>query len=184
MEFDENDKKVLSRITCITGGARSGKSSYALDAAVKLDGKKGFIATAQACDHEMEKRIADHKSERGDSFVTIEEPLALSSVIDTASLIYDVLVVDCLTVWLANIYYHTDNDIKQIEHYIKSLGDVLQKVNNTLFIITNEVGWGIVPEGALARSYRDYAGHLNKVVAYHADQVVLMVSGIPVMVKG
>jgi adenosylcobinamide kinase/adenosylcobinamide-phosphate guanylyltransferase len=171
----------MSEITLLTGGSRSGKSSYALELAQKYE-KKGFIATAEAYDDEMKGRIANHRKERGESFIKVEEPRYISEAIAKLAESVDCIVIDCMTVWLSNlmfIYGMEKDTFPEIEKLIETLG----VPPCPLFIVTNEVGNGIVPENALARRFRDLAGNLNRRIAQISDNVVLMTCGLPFYLK-
>lgn len=168
-------------ITLVTGGARSGKSRYALELALKYENRV-FVATAQAMDEEMKKRIASHKEERGKDFMTIEEPLNLASALKKIPERAGVVLVDCLTVWTGNLMHKYGKDydfFKEVEQFMSAL-DSLQC---DIIIVTNEVGMGIVPDNSFARKYRDVAGRINQRVAARADKVKLTVCGVPVTVK-
>ena len=175
----------MSDITLITGGSRSGKSTYALQKALEFSGKRVFVATAIAFDDEMTVRIQKHKDERSDSFLTIEEPYHLSNMLQKICNEYSpqVILVDCLTVWLGNLFYQNNNDEKIIRQEIEKLLAVLIEFPVPILFVTNEVGSGIVPENALARQFRDMAGFLNQAVARVADEVVMCCCGIPVKIK-
>jgi len=169
-------------ITFITGGARSGKSRFALEMTVKY-GKKVFIATAVAFDSEMKKRIAAHKRTRKGSFRTIEEPLDLATAIKGLPDKTGVCVVDCLTVWLGNLAHRYGKKLEnagEIEDFLK----VIKNPPCDMIIVSNEIGMGIVPEKAMARLFRDVAGFVNQRIAELSDTVILMVSGQAMRVKG
>jgi adenosylcobinamide kinase/adenosylcobinamide-phosphate guanylyltransferase len=172
----------VNTVTLITGGSRSGKSSHALTLAETFQ-RKLFIATAQALDAEMTTRIAKHKKERGMSFRTVEEPLDIAKTIRSAGNEYDIIVLDCLTVWLGNLQFHLQT-IEDRTVHVAQLLDVLDSPPCSIILVTNEVGMGIVPENDLARRFRDEAGYLNQQVARLADRVILMISGIPLVIKG
>ncbi len=167
-------------LTLVLGGARSGKTAYtersARDAAGA--GRPVMIATAEAFDDEMRDRIARHRADRGDRWRTIEAPTDLATALDGLEA-GDVAVVDCLTLWLSNLMLG--------EHCTATstaaLLGALERCPATLWLVSNEVGFGIVPENALARQFRDEAGRLHQAIAAVADQVVLMVAGLPVVVK-
>lgn len=167
------------RITFILGGSRSGKSSFALDCASKLPGSKAFIATAQAFDEEMKERIERHKKERSADWKTFEEPTALPQILSRISEDHDVIIVDCLTLWLSNLIM---NDTA-VDADIESLLSAAATCPSCIFIVSNEVGMGIVPENALARRFRDLAGTLNRRVAEIANVVYLVAAGIPLKMK-
>ena len=167
------------KLTFILGGSRSGKSSFALDCASKLPGSKAFIATAQAFDEEMKERIERHKKERSEDWKTFEEPTALPQLISGISEEHDVIIVDCLTLWLSNLIM---NDAT-VDADIESLLSAAVPCHSSIFVVSNEVGMGIVPENALARRFRDLAGTLNRRVAEIANDVYLVAAGIPLKIK-
>ena len=157
-------------LVLVGGGARSGKSRWALDRARKRGGRLVFIATAEALDDEMSSRIAKHRAERESAFQTIEEPRELAQAIRSAQ--GDAIVVDCLTLWLANVMSDADEVI-----------EAAKSANALVICVTNEVGCGIVPDNALAREFRDRAGTMNQRFADAADEVYWMVFGQPLRVK-
>ncbi|MDP3297620.1 MAG: bifunctional adenosylcobinamide kinase/adenosylcobinamide-phosphate guanylyltransferase [Thermodesulfovibrionia bacterium] len=168
-----------SKIIFIIGGARSGKSSFALKEASNISGKKAYIATAEALDSEMKGRIEKHRKDRGNNWDVYEEPLKISDVLSDIKTKYDVVVIDCLTLWLSNLM-HSNKDIKsEIESFCSSLFTV----HCPLFTVSNEVGMGIVPDNKLAREFRDLAGFLNQKIAEIADEVYVVTAGIPVKIK-
>jgi adenosylcobinamide kinase / adenosylcobinamide-phosphate guanylyltransferase len=172
----------MKQITLITGGGRSGKSEYALKLAKKY-GKKAFIATAQAFDIEMKERISRHKRNRDSSFHLIEEPIELIVALKSLPKETELAIIDCITVWIGNCLYKQESDKKEIfnfQNFIESLKDP----PCDLIIVTNEVGMGIIPDNELSRKYRDVIGTINCKIADVAQQVILMVSGIPVTLKG
>ena len=163
-------------VILIGGGSRSGKSRYALELARQRGARPIFLATAQALDGEMAERIRKHREERGDGFVTLEEPLELAAAL-RALPDCDAVVVDCLTLWVSNLML-AGRGIPTEE-----LIAAARATAATVVFVSNEVGCGIVPENALARQFRDLAGALNQRVAAAADEVYWMVFGIPVKVK-
>ncbi|MBI4688889.1 MAG: bifunctional adenosylcobinamide kinase/adenosylcobinamide-phosphate guanylyltransferase [Nitrospirae bacterium] len=167
------------KIVFITGGARSGKSSFALKEASKIKGKRAYIATAEALDEEMKERIKLHRKHRGNKWDTYEEPLKIGTLIKEIHGKYDVIIVDCLTLWLSNLMLNNKTIEKEIESFILSLSTI----HCSLFTVSNEVGMGIVPENEMARRFRDMAGRLNQKVAEIADEGYLIVSGIPLKIK-
>ncbi len=167
------------KIVFILGGARSGKSGFALKTASDMPGRKAFIATAQAFDDEMEQRIARHKAERPDEWQAFEEPLNIQDLIARIHGIYDVLLIDCLTLWITNLMLGNDD----IEGKAQLLLDALSSCRSSVFIVSNEVGLGIVPDNRLTREFRDIAGSLNQKVAAAADEVYFMAAGLPVKIK-
>ncbi len=173
----------MRKVTLVTGGGRSGKSRYALQLAGRCNGKRVFIATAEPFDDEIRARIGKHREERGEAFQTIEEPLDLAGALRALSDDVEVAVVDCLTLWLGNLMHHHGAGTEDHPE-VSELLQILDAPPCDLIIVTNEVGMGVIPENAMARRFRDAAGRLNQEVARRAGQVVLMVSGLPVHVKG
>ncbi len=181
-----------NKIIFITGGARSGKSSFALNEASKLKGQKAYIATAEALDSEMKERIEKHKKDRGSDWNTYEEPLKIASVLSGIKDKYGVVIIDCLTIWLSNIMLQSKQPENAINEFLQVLGSLssssrLNSLNGfnglNLFIVSNEVGMGIVPDNELTRKFRDFAGILNQKVAEAADDVYLVTAGIPIKIK-
>ena len=173
----------MNNVIFVIGGCRSGKSSHALKIAEDMPGdRKIYIATCVPQDDEMEQRVARHQRERSQAWVTIEEPLGLAEVISKNSPKADVMLVDCLTLWLSNLLMETNNEAK-LEGKISQLTDALKNATCPIILVSNEVGTGIVPENKLARQYRDLTGQANQAVAKTADKVIWMVAGIPVKVK-
>ena len=169
--------------TFVIGGCRSGKSSFALDQADSIKGNnKYFIATSVPTDAEMKKRVKKHQQERGDHWHTIEEPVLLHETINEYSSTADVILVDCLTLWASNLLFYSYTP-DQIETAITDLEASLDQCNCPVFLVSNEVGTGIVPENTLARQFRDLAGLVNQRMAKTVDRVVLMVAGIDVQIK-
>ena len=163
-------------VILIGGGARSGKSRYALEKARAIEGTRAFVATAQPSDREMATRIQHHRAERGENFTTIEEPIQLAKVVTEAR--FDVLIVDCLTLWLSNIMF--ENRTCEID----ALEQAAHSAPGTIILVTNEVGSGIVPtDHALSREFRDRAGALNQRIAAIAQEVYWMTFGIAQRIK-
>ena len=168
-------------VTLITGGARSGKSRYALDLAKGVE-KKSFIATATPSDDEMQKRIARHREERSHAFRTVEAPVDLAGAIQSIRSSTEVAVVDCLTVWLGNLTHRhgiSENSYPEVGALLK----ILEAPPLELIIVSNELGMGLVPATEVGRHFRDLAGQVNQAVAQRADRVFFMVSGIPLITK-
>ncbi len=172
----------MKKIIFVTGGARSGKSRFALENALLVPGKKAFVATAEATDAEMRLRIEKHKLDRGGSYDTFEEPFGISDLLKELDGSYRVVIIDCLTLWMANLIWRNANIDEEVVKFINTLRDV--RGDTLISIVSNEVGMGIVPENETARKYRDLAGFLNQKVASVAHEVYLTVSGIPVKIKG
>ncbi len=172
----------MAEVTLVTGGSRSGKSRYAMELALAFQNRV-LVATAQVADGEMEERIARHRRERGDLFHTVEEPLDLAGALVSLPEGTQVALVDCVTVWLGNLFYHLGEvvlDSPPIRAFLK----VLESPPCNLVLVTNEVGMGLVPPDPLSRRFRDLAGLLNQEMARRAQRVILTVCGIPVVVKG
>lgn len=167
-------------ITLIGGGARSGKSRYALDFARRSGSRLAFVATARAEDDEMRHRIALHQEERGPEFTTFEEPLAVAALLAEEGGRFDAIVVDCLTLWLSNLLFASP---AEVSNECALLVDAAVHTPARVLLVTNEVGCGIVPENALARQFRDLAGRLNQDAAAAAAEVYWMVFGVPLKVK-
>jgi adenosylcobinamide kinase / adenosylcobinamide-phosphate guanylyltransferase len=163
-------------LALIGGGARSGKSRFALERARREGSNLVFIATAEVRDEEMSRRIEQHQADRGPDFVTVEAPIHVAAAIRSANAA-NAIVVDCLTLWLANIL---DRDI---DSAIEELGTAARSSRACVILVTNEVGCGIVPDNALAREFRDRAGILNQRMAEAASEVYWMVFGQPLRIK-
>ena len=167
-------------ITLVLGGARSGKSRYAEGIALARPAPRYYLATAEAGDDEMSDRIAEHRRRRGDAWITLEEPLDLSGTLArTAADPQATLLVDCLTLWLANLM----GAERDIETATTALIAACDAVRGEVVLVSNEVGLGIVPDNALARAFRDHAGRLNQAVAARADRVVFVAAGLPLLLK-
>lgn len=175
-----------SNIIFITGGARSGKSTFAMTEAEKIEGDQLYIATAEPLDDEMKERIQKHRDERGALWDTIEEPIEITSVLSGLDRKYNVVLIDCVTIWLSNVILDNETSHKDgVDQRIDDLIDRLGKIDGTvtIFIVSNEVGMGIVPDNQLAREFRDVAGKMNQQIAGISDKVYMIVSGIPIKVK-
>jgi adenosylcobinamide kinase / adenosylcobinamide-phosphate guanylyltransferase len=164
-------------LALVTGGARSGKSRFALDRAASLGRPLLFVATAEAGDDEMAARIARHREERAPAWRTIEEPLEVADVLRRES--GAAIVLDCLTLWLSNLLERG----RDVDAATRDLVAALGARRSSIVVVTNEVGSGIVPEHAVARDFRDRAGFLNRAVAEVADELHLLVCGQPLRVK-
>ncbi len=167
----------------VLGGCRSGKSRYALDAANRLGGdNKIYLATSVPTDHEMTARVVRHQAERGKDWRTVEEPVNIHDVINTAGPSARVILVDCLTLWTSNLLFE-GRDEAGIVAAIDLVTQALQQCPCPVYLVSNEVGHGIVPENRLARQFRDMAGLVNQRMAQAVDQVIYTVAGIPVQIK-
>jgi len=171
------------RVIFITGGCRSGKSRYALDYANRHFSKKVYLATAQALDEEMAQRIKNHRKARGPEWQTVEEPIEVVDKIIEYGDKVEVILIDCITLWLSNLLLKWDNDARILDEVVR-LGEVVRQSKVSLIVVSNEVGLGIVPADPLSRRFRDLAGAANQRIAEAAEFVVFMVSGIPLFLKG
>lgn len=170
---------ISNKIFLLTGGVRSGKSSYALQLA-ESSKKPFYIATGWADDEEMTTRIINHKKERDSKWTTIEERYDLKKAIESAiANNADIIIVDCLTMWTCNLMYQS----KDIGNHTTNLIESLKNSTIPIVMVTNEVGLGIVPESKDGRDFRDLLGWINQKIAKIADKVIFMVSGIPMVIK-
>lgn len=169
----------------VTGGSRSGKSSFALSIAEKREGPRTYIATAQACDDEMTRRIAAHQASRPAGWGLVEEPLRVPEALAAALPGARTVVLDCVTFWISNLLLADDLfDESSAEARAAELVESARGFPGAAAImVTNEVGSGVVPETVLGRRFRDCAGRANEVIAAAADEVYFMVSGIPLRIK-
>lgn len=172
----------MGKIIFILGGARSGKSRKAIILAKEIGGKVGFIATCQPLDKEMARRISAHKKARPAPWKTFECPKDIVKVLKIIGNGFNVIIIDCLTLWVSNLLL-TGSEEKKIEHEIKLALTLLKKIKASLIIVSNEVGLGIVPDNELGRSFRDIAGRVNQMVAREADEVLFMAAGLPWKLK-
>jgi adenosylcobinamide kinase/adenosylcobinamide-phosphate guanylyltransferase len=173
----------MSRVTLVTGGARSGKSRFAERLAERFDPMRGYLATGQGGDAEMAERIARHRGRRGSDWETVEEPLELTRAITRVDGSYTVLLVDCITLWLSNLLFHCEGGAAEALLRVVRFTESFGAWSTPLIIVTNEVGMGIVPEHPLARSFRDLAGEANELIAARADEVYVTISGLPLKLK-
>lgn len=165
-------------ITIVTGGARSGKSTYAVELGSRHSGPVVFVATAPPLDGDMEARIARHRAERPD-WPTVEEPHDFVPTIRSAA--SDAMViVDCLTLWVSNLMWRGDTNA-DIETAARRLADELRATSAHVVLVTNEVGLGVHPETELGRRYRDLLGRVNQILVAAADRALFMVSGRALM---
>ncbi|HEV8723114.1 MAG TPA: bifunctional adenosylcobinamide kinase/adenosylcobinamide-phosphate guanylyltransferase [Candidatus Binatia bacterium] len=172
---------MANQIILVTGGTRSGKSTYAEQRAGELGSRQLYLATAEAKDEEMALRIAEHQKRRGSEWITIEESVELADVLLARRNQIDCVVVDCLTLWLSNLLIRSDENY--VEEKVETLVEILPRLDFHVLLVTNEVGWGIVPDNPLARQFRDLAGWANQRMAAIATEVILMVAGIPMVAK-
>ncbi|MFL5657535.1 MAG: bifunctional adenosylcobinamide kinase/adenosylcobinamide-phosphate guanylyltransferase [Ktedonobacteraceae bacterium] len=189
------DASTSPKLVLVLGGARSGKSAFAEQLAASSERRVAFIATATAGDDDMRARIARHRASRPPEWLTIEEPLQLAGAVRRAAELADVLLLDCITLWLANWIgqqgdlepddapgeAYTDRVLSDIEELLATLAAL--GPGKTLIAVSNEVGLGIVPAYPLGRVYRDTLGWVNQRLARSADRVYLMVAGLAVDIK-
>lgn len=176
----------MAHWTFIVGGARSGKSRYALQLAKRIPGKRVFLATAAPGDREMAARIEAHRRERGTSFVTYEEQVELLAKLKFIPGSAKVVVVDCLTLWMSNLMLSgggSSNEIAFIQDRVRELILVKDRLPFRIIWVSNEVGCGIVPGEPLSRMFQDLLGWTNQQFAEASDRIVQMVAGIPVEVR-
>ena len=169
----------MPRLTLVLGGARSGKSRYAEALIEAAAPESVYLATAEARDDEMAERIRRHRARRGARWRTIEEPLDLAPRLLDLAQARQPILVDCLTLWLANLLEAGRN----VDAEIAGLIEALPRLAVPAVLVANEVGLGIVPENALARVFRDHAGRLNQAVAAGAQRIVFMAAGLPLVLK-
>lgn len=173
---------VEKELLFVVGGARSGKSSWALRYADEHYRNRVFLATARVVDEEMAERVRLHKEARGSNWQLVEEPLEVAEVLRTKCSDSEVVLIDCLTIWLNNILFEKGEAL--LRRYQEDLLKAFSERERAIVIVANEVGAGIVPDNALGRKFRDLAGRLNQEVAALADKVVLVVAGLPLFLKG
>ena len=166
-------------VTLVLGGARSGKSAYGERLVEGFGGPMTYLATAEAGDDEMTARIAEHRARRGNSWATIEEPLELADTLARADKPGGAVLVDCLTLWIANLMAAKNN----IPAESQRLAETLTRIDGAVVLVANEVGLGIVPDNALARAYRDHVGLMNQEFAGLARTVYLVTAGIAQKLK-
>lgn len=183
-EFYCHSKVTMGNVTLITGGVRSGKSAYAVTLAGEAPPalRRFVIATGQALDDEMRERIARHRMTRPANFETVEEPIDLSAALSALEDRAGIVVLDCLTLWISNLLGQGLSD-SAILAQADSLASALKSASFSVVVVSDEVGWGIVPENQLARRFRDLLGCTNQKIAAVADAVVLMVSGCGIRLK-
>jgi adenosylcobinamide kinase/adenosylcobinamide-phosphate guanylyltransferase len=169
-------------VVLVLGGVRSGKSRYAQELAAR--GKRvAVVATAEACDDDMRQRIVRHRAERPADWTTFEAPVALEDTLLERGNQFVTILIDCLTVWTANIMQAEASDESRILARASRLAEILGRISASVILVSNEVGSGIHPDTELGRAYRDLLGFVNQRVAAAADDVILLVAGCPIIVK-
>jgi len=166
-------------IYLITGGERSGKSSHARELALKLSDSPIYVATARKWDADFEQRIKRHQNERDQRWTNIEEEKQLGKL----ALNNQVVVIDCVTLWLTNFYTDNNFQIEESLNDAKSEFDALKLKQGIFIIISNEIGMGVHAQTEIGRKFVELQGWMNQYIAKNADEVILMVSGIPVKIK-
>ena len=166
-------------IIYVSGGARSGKSNYAQKLALEKSANPVYVATARIWDDNFAKRVARHKSERGPEWTSLE----CEQNVHLLPLEGHVVVIDCVTLWLTNLFMHFNEDIEKTLAAFKTEIDAIQKLNGTFIIISNEIGMGVHAETELGRKFTDLQGWANQYVAAKAKEAILMVSGLPLVLK-
>lgn len=165
----------------VLGGARSGKTGFAEGLAMRNGSKPVYLATAAALDAEMRERVRTHQAQRAGRFTTVEEPIELAEAILTAAKSHDVILVDCLTLWITNLL----GAEKDVADAVEDLAAALSELKAArVILVSNEVGLGIVPDNPLARSFRDLAGSAHQRLAEICDDVYFVVAGLPMTLKG
>ena len=172
----------MGKIIFISGGARSGKSSYALNLARRLARRVAFVATCEPLDKEMKKRIDAHKKSRPREWKTFEVPQKISPLLSSINAAFEVVIIDCITLLVTNLLLRGYKEAA-VEREIKKMCRLLKKMPADAVIVSNEVGLGIVPENEIAREFRDIAGRMNQIIAAGSDEVFFMVSGLPLKIK-
>ncbi len=170
----------MKKIILITGGQRSGKSKTAEEMALRLSPNPVYLATAHIWDEEFRERVRRHQERRGPQWTNIEEEINLSLHNMTGR----VVVSDCVTLWLTNFFFANNSDVDKSLELAKAEFDQFTKPDATYLFVTNEIGLGGVSENAIQRKFTDLEGWMNQYIASKADEVILMVSGIPLKVKG
>ncbi|MBR6867353.1 MAG: bifunctional adenosylcobinamide kinase/adenosylcobinamide-phosphate guanylyltransferase [Prevotella sp.] len=169
----------MKRIILITGGQRSGKSEQAEAMALSLADNPVYVATAHVWDEEFQARVRRHQERRGPQWTNIEEELHLSR----HDLTGRVAVIDCVTLWLTNFFFANESNVNQSLELAQAEFDKFTAADATYIFVTNEIGLGGVSDNALQRQFTDLQGWMNQYIAQKADEVILMVSGIPVKIK-
>jgi adenosylcobinamide kinase/adenosylcobinamide-phosphate guanylyltransferase len=188
--------KKMSKVTLVTGGARSGKSNFAEELCKKKSSKVSYIATAIPFDDGMKDRIKKHKDQRPNYWNTFEIKMNVYKNLDEIIKKSDVILLDCVTVLVNNIIFYDELDFDNItykevdklelkvKNEFKNIIEIIKKSKIDFIFVTNEIGLGIVPENKLARIYRDIVGRMNQYIAKNSDEVYFVVSGIPNKIKG
>jgi adenosylcobinamide kinase/adenosylcobinamide-phosphate guanylyltransferase len=179
--------------TLVFGGARSGKSAHAETLAAASGKEVIYVATAQAGDDEMAARITHHRQRRNQTWTTVEEPLSLGAAITRWSAPERLILVDCLTIWLSNLLFSEPANFPEVGEIIPPASferererflQALEQAAGDVILVSNEVGMGVIPQGAISRWFVDEAGRLNQVVAARCERVLWVAAGLPLQLKG
>lgn len=182
VSYTKKKKIVLeSQLTLVLGGARSGKSSFALQQG-KGKSPRAFVATGEPFDQEMATRIQKHQRSRGKGWITKEVPINLTDWLEQEGEPYQIVVVDCLTLWLNNLLRSKVRASRVLSH-VRKLLQAIRACPTQVVMVSNELGMGLVPGDSVSREFRDVAGRMNQLVAAEADEVHFLVSGIPLRLK-
>ncbi len=173
----------MGRMVFITGGARSGKSSFAQQQAEQNPGDLLYIAPAEIHDDEMRQRVKMHQAARGERWQLLEEPLWLTDKLTDAVAGKSALLLDCVTLWVSNLFFHFEEKPGPVLAEIDRFIERAWQLEKPFYLVTNELGGGIVPENRMARQFRDLAGTINQRLAAAADEAWLVVAGLPVKLK-
>jgi len=171
--------ETLPSLTLVLGGQRSGKSAHA-EGLIGHDQEALYVATAQALDKEMGKRVAAHKDRRGKNWTTVEEPLDLATALLTNDKAGRPVLIDSLAMWVSNLLSRDED----VEKKTLALVEAMENIKSPLVIVSDEVGLGIIPDNALARRFIDKLGALNQIIAARADSVIVVTAGLPTHLKG
>ncbi len=173
----------MAKLIYVTGGSRSGKSSYAQQLAETQAGKLLYVAPARVDDDEMAARIEMHQQARNERWELLEEPLWLTEQLTEAAAGHGALLLDCVTLWITNLFFHFEEKQGPVLAEVDRFIQLAWQLDEPLYLVSNELGSGIVPENRMARKFRDLAGIVNQRLAAAADEAWLVVSGLPVKLK-
>ena len=171
----------MTRHCLVLGGARSGKTAFAERLALHAGSRPAYLATAEILDGEMKERVSSHQAIRGDRFTTIEEPTELSHAILKAGASHDVILVDCLTLWITNLLIANEDVATAVSELCATL---VEFRDAKVILVSNEVGLGIVPDNAMARTFRDLAGSAHQRLGEICEDVYFVAAGLPLTLKG
>ena len=171
----------MGKLIFVTGGSRSGKSVFAEQLTNTIGGNKAaYVATAEVLDPEMEQRVSAHCSRRPSQWVTFEEPIALWEIIADTGNRFPVTMVDCISMWVTNLMF---KEPQAVLSGTEKLIDVIKEIDNTVVLVSGEVGWGLIGDNHLSRQFSDLLGTANQMLAAAADDVYATISGLPVQLK-